>query len=152
LTMSMQNYERALELIDEIGSGDFEGAKSEALVEKAEIALGLKFPPSYRRFLLELGCGDIEGVEVYGIIDDNFEKSSIPNGIWMTLNQREAIDLKNQFVIVGEDGDGTLHAIDTGVVESGESPVVRLSVDGRNVEKMANDFGSYLLSRVEEVA
>ena len=148
----MQNYERALELIDEIGSGDFEGAKSEALVEKAEIALGLKFPPSYRRFLLELGCGDIEGVEVYGIIDDNFEKSSIPNGIWMTLNQREAIDLKNQFVIVGEDGDGTLHAIDTGVVESGESPVVRLSVDGRNVEKMANDFGSYLLSRVEEVA
>lgn len=150
--MSMQNYERALELIDEIGSGDFEGAKSEALVEKAEIALGLKFPPSYRRFLLELGCGDIEGVEVYGIIDDNFEKSSIPNGIWMTLNQREAIDLKNQFVIVGEDGDGTLHAIDTGVVESGESPVVRLSVDGRNVEKMANDFGSYLLSRVEEVA
>ena len=150
--MNMQNYERALDLIDEIGSGDFEGAKPEALVEKAEVTLGLKFPPSYRRFLLELGCGDIEGVEVYGVIDDNFERSSVPNGIWMTLSQREAIDLKNDLVIVGEDGDGTLHAIDTGVIENGESPVVRLSVDGRNSEKIADDFGSYLLSRIEEIA
>jgi hypothetical protein len=54
-TMSMQNYEKARELIGEAGGGDFEGAKPESLVAKAEAALGIAFPPSYRRFLLELG-------------------------------------------------------------------------------------------------
>jgi len=36
--MSMQQYEKALELIKEDGGGDFEGAKPEALVAKAEAA------------------------------------------------------------------------------------------------------------------
>ena len=129
--MSIKKYEQALDLIDEIGSGDFEGARPEALVSQAERTLGLVFPPSYRRFLLELGCGDIDGVEIYGLIDGNFEQSSIPNGIWMTLQQRKAIGLGDNFIVLGEDGDGTLHVIDTSVTfEAGENPVIRLSVDG----------------------
>lgn len=150
--MSIQNYERARELIEEAGGGDFEGAKPETLVSKAESALGMNFPPSYRRFLLEMGCGDIEGFEVYGIINDNFESSSIPNGIWMTLDLRKKIGLDKKYIVVGEGGDGTFHAIDTGAIgESGENPVVRLSVDGRLSEAMADSFGSYLLDQIEAI-
>ena len=128
--MSMQNYEKARELIDEAGGGDFEGAKPETLVVKAEAALGVKFPPSYRRFLLELGCGDINGVEIFGLINDNFEKSTVPNGIWLTLNERRSIDLDPAYVIVGDGGDGTYYALDTRQVDAaGENPVMRLSVD-----------------------
>jgi len=150
--MSMQQYEKALELIKEDGGGDFEGAKPEALVAKAEAALGLKLPPSYRRFLLELGCGDINGLEVFGLINDNFEKSTVPNGIWLTLNERGSIALDPAYVIVGDGGDGTYYALDTRHPDAfGESPIVRLSVDGTKGEQVAKSFGEYLLNAVSAV-
>ena len=150
--MTLQDYQQAGELIEQDGGGDFEGAKPESLVAKAEFALGVTFPPSYRCFLSEMGCGDINGFEVYGLINDNFEASSIPNGIWMTLNLRKAIGLDQKYVIVGEGGDGTLHAIDTSTkANGGECPVVRLSVDGKQSQPMAVSFGSYLLQEVQAV-
>jgi hypothetical protein len=150
--MSIQNYEKAKDLIDQSGGGDFEGAKPEALVSKAEAVLGLKFPPSYRRFLLELGCGDINGVEVFGLINDNFEKSTVPNGIWLTLNERGSINLDPAYVIVGEGGDGTYYALDSRQTDAfGENPVVRLSVDGAQSEQVAKSFGEYLLNAVSAV-
>lgn len=151
--MSMQDYEKAIRLIEEAGGGDFEGTKAELLVSKAEAALGIKFPPSYRRFLLEMGCGDINGLEVFGLISDNFEKSAVPNGIWLTLNERGSIGLDPAYVIVGEGGDGTYCALDTRHVDTdGENPVMRLSVDGKQGEQMAESFGSYLLKAVSAVA
>jgi hypothetical protein len=147
--MSMQNYESALKLIEEAGGGDFEGAKSELLVSKAEAALGLIFPPTYRRFLLEKGCGDICGVEVFGLVNDNFESSSVPNGIWLTLNERRSMALSPTLVLVGECGDGTYLAIDTERCDSnGESPVVHLSIDGRSYKPVASSFGDFLLEEV----
>jgi hypothetical protein len=150
--MSIQKYLEARELIGGAGGGDFEGAKPESLVAKAESALGLTFPPSYRRFLLEMGCGGINGVEVFGLINDDFEKSAVPNGIWLTLNERRAIELYPAYVIVGDGGDGTYYALDTRQVDgAGEVPVVLLSVDGRHSEKVADSFGDYLLKSVRAV-
>jgi hypothetical protein len=147
--MSMNNYEKARKLIAEAGGGDFEGAKPETLVAKAEIVLGVKFPPSYRRFLLELGCGDINGVEVFGLINDNFENSTVPNGIWLTLNERKSINLDPAYVIIGDGGDGTYYALDTRQAgATGENPVLRLSVDAKQSEKVADSFSSYLLNAI----
>jgi len=87
--MSMEKYLSAVRLINNSGEGDFAGPKPDALIEKAEGALNLKFPPTYRRFLKEFGCGDVGGEEFYGIISDEFENSTIPNGIWLTLTERE---------------------------------------------------------------
>lgn len=149
--MSIQNYEKARNLIEQAG-GDFEGVKPEPLLIKAEAALGIKFPLSYRRFLGELGCGDINGLEIFGLINDNFEKSTVPNGIWLTLNERRAIGLDPAYVIIGDGGDGTYVVLDTKQRDSvGESPVVRLSIDGKQSEKIAEDFGSYLLNAVGRV-
>jgi hypothetical protein len=149
--MSLQNYQSAKSLIEESG-GDFEGPKPEALVASAEQALGLKFPPSYRRFLLELGCGDLNGLEIYGVIDEKFEGSSVPDGIWLTLNERQSIGLNHACVLIGDGGDGTYYAIDTRSVDgNGESPVVRLSVDGTQAEPEASSFGAYLLAAVQSV-
>jgi antitoxin YobK len=144
--MSIQKYLQARELIEDAGGGDFEGAKPESLVLKAETALGLTFPPSYRRFLLEMGCGNINGFEVFGLINDNFEKSSVPNGIWLTLKKRCSIGLDLAYIIIGDGGDGHYYALDTRIIDNaGEVPVVVLSVDGRQSEPVADSFGSYLL-------
>jgi antitoxin YobK len=149
--MSLQDYQSAKSLIEET-DGDFEGPKPEALVASAEHALGLRFPPSYRRFLLELGCGDLNGLEIYGVINENFEGSSVPNGIWLTLNRRRSTGLDHAYVLIGDGGDGTYYAIDTqSVDETGENPVVRLSVDSAQAEPVASSFGAYLLEAVQSV-
>jgi hypothetical protein len=149
--MSLQDYQTAKSLIEETG-GDFEGPKPEALVASAEQALGLKFPPSYRLFLLELGCGDLNGLEFYGVINEKFEGSSVPNGIWLTLNERQSIGLDHAYILIGDGGDGTYYAIDTrSVDETGESPVMRLSVDGTQAKPVASSFGAYLLEAVQSV-
>jgi hypothetical protein len=150
--MSIEKYKKALEIIERAGGGDFEGAKPESLVAKAERALAVSFPPSYRRFLLERGCGDINGLEIYGLINDNFEKSTVPNGIWLTLNKRRLIGLNVAFIIIGDGGDGTLYVLDTqNIDDTGEAPVVRVSIDGRCSERIADNFGAYLLEAVKTV-
>ncbi len=151
--MSMQDYESARQLIEDSGDADFDGEKPEELVQKAEAALGIKFPPSYRRFLLELGCGDIGGEEFYGIIDENFESSSVPNGIWLTLDERKTGNLPSNYVLVYAGGDGSYCAIDTAQVQGNdENPVVRLGVDKTPVEEVASSFGAFLNEVVSEVA
>ncbi|HHY84533.1 MAG TPA: SMI1/KNR4 family protein [Verrucomicrobia bacterium] len=150
--MSIEKYHQARQLIEEAGGGDFEGAKPETLVARAEAVLGLTFPPSYRRFLLEMGCGDINGLEVYGLIDDEFESSTVPNGIWLTLKERREIGLHPAYVLIGEGGDGTFYALDTRQAgKSGEAPVVQLSVDGKQSERVAESFGDYFLEAVQGV-
>jgi hypothetical protein len=56
--MSMKHYDQAVELIKQRGlASRFVGPKSEEAVAKAEAALGVRFPPTYRRFCLEYGAG-----------------------------------------------------------------------------------------------
>lgn len=151
--MSMQDYENARRLINDSDDADFDGEKPEELVQKAETALGIKFPPTYRRFLLELGCGDIGGEEFYGIIDGNFESSSVPNGIWLTLEERRTGNLSTNFVLVYAGGDGTYCAIDTAQrLEGDENPVVRLALDRTPVEEVAPSFGAFLSVIASELA
>lgn len=150
--MSMQNYKKACQLIEQAGNADFAGPKPEWLVTKAENALNVKFPPTYRQFLLEFGCGGIDGVEIYGLIDDNFDNSTVPDGIWLTLDERAISNLKPSYVIIGDGGDGTQYAIDTEKVnQQGECPVLHLSVDGKESEIVADSFGTYLLNAIKSM-
>jgi hypothetical protein len=148
--MSTQDLETAFDLIEANGGGDFEGPKEDSLINKAEVVLGLTFPSSYRRFLATLGCGDIEGLEFYGLVRDDFEHSSVPDAIWLTINERKA-GLPNNLVLIYAAGDGTYYALDTWQVDdSGECPVVSYDVDGE-IEKIADDYGSFLLSELRTV-
>lgn len=86
--MKQEDYERAVGFMKKHPElRHFVGARSETLVKAAEEKLDLTFPPSYRRFLLEFGAGSFGASELYGVIDENFENSSAPNGIWCTLQE-----------------------------------------------------------------
>lgn len=151
--MSMTDLERALALIAEHPeSASFEGPRPKMLVRAAESALGLRLPPTYRRFVAELGAGNLGSFEVYGVIDADFERSSVPDAIWATLRAREDGDLPLDLVVLGdEDGELTCLQVRAG---DEEGPVIRLhagdDADRRGAEAVAPDFGAYLLSRVEE--
>ncbi|WP_077965869.1 SMI1/KNR4 family protein [Ensifer adhaerens] len=127
-----EDIEHALNLLRSLPC-DFEGSKPETLVDKAEHALGLSFPPSYRKFLGELGCGDVNGLEIFGLIDDNFETSSIPNGIWLTLSERKNIKLDPKLIIIADSGDGSYIAIDKRTIDEAQESRLfncRLTVSG----------------------
>lgn len=138
----------AFDLIESNG-GDFEGAIEEEVIQKAEKILGLAFPPSYRMFISRYGCGDIEGLEIYGIIDDDFVNSSVPDAVWLTLNERSS-GLPDTYIIIAG-GDGEFYVIDTRYKNSdGESSIFSYEIDG-SVIKIAEDFGEYLLAQLKEV-
>ncbi len=125
------------------------------LIEEAEAALGVRFPPSYRRSLESLGVGSIRGTEIYGIIDSNFRDSTIPDGIWLTLRERQDSRLPETLVIVCSTGDGDYVAIDTskGTSES-ESPMVLWNPAATSPsdahEDVSADFGRFFLQFVRE--
>ncbi len=146
--MSMNDLVQALEIITKAEGADFEGPKPEELVRRAEEALGVCFPPTYRRFLLRLGCGDIAGREFYGVLGEDFENSSVPDGIWLTLTERRTSNLPESLVLVGATGDGGYYAIDLSQKsERNESPIIEWWPMGKS-SIVSEDFGQFLHQRV----
>ncbi|WP_133493355.1 SMI1/KNR4 family protein [Alcanivorax sp. 24] len=98
-----------------------------------------------------MGAGNFGAVEIYGVIDDDFENSSIPDGVWYTLHLRATQGLPAHFLAIGEDGMGGVMCIDCREDGNGEGPVlvVRLGApESVAQEKVASDFGTYLLEMV----
>jgi antitoxin YobK len=153
--MSVKDLQQAFGLIDSLPGADFHGPKDEHIIKKAEQALGIEFPPSYRMFLSRHGCGDVFGVEFYGIIDENFTDSRIPDSIWLTLNERGTAGLPASMILISDTGDGGYYAIDTSHRNSTlESPVVQwwsgLHNDKDDGQIVAEDFGAFMLHQIQE--
>ena len=153
--MGMAELERGLAAVVDSDLAFFAGHREASLVVSAERALELSFPPTYRRFVSELGAGNVGSREFYGVTTDNFTDASVPNGIWLTLDERERFDLPKHLVIVGDTGMGGYYALDTSQRDcSDESPVViwalGRSQEGDTLEVIGHDFGSFFLEAIEE--
>jgi hypothetical protein len=152
----MQDYEAAKQIIRRYkDAADFEGRRSEKLIRAAEKELGLQFPPTYRRFLLEYGVGGFGGSEIYGVIHENFRNSGVPVAIWYTLTERKDSKLPGDYVVIYNEGTGTLYCLDT-ESDGEEAPVVTfvlgLSIDQQEPEVVAEDFGAFFRELVETEA
>lgn len=149
--MTMRDYDAAREILvarDDLA--DFAGPRDERLIERAEQALGLRFPPTYRRFLSELGAGNFGGTEIYGVIDDGFETSSIPDGIWNALEHRRDGTLPESLYEFYAPGDGEAVCLDLSA--PGEEAQVVGTWPGAQAkpEILFDDFGAWLLHAVED--
>lgn len=154
--MGMKDFERAMAIIKEHSSlALFQGAKEEMLIKKAEEFLGLTFPPTYRRFLRELGCGCFDGEEFHGIVDEEFENAQIPDGVGMTQRFRKEANLPDSYFILYLTGDGFLYVLDTKQRnEENESPVLAwysgISKPGDKLEVIAPDFGTFFYRTLKQ--
>lgn len=150
--MGMADYEKAKGIISgNQAKAHFAGPRPEELVRAAEAALHVSFPPVYRRFLLEYGAGSFGWVEFYGVIKNDFMHSSVPDGIWSTLTQRQMAKLPHELVIVGDSGTGDLYALDL-ATNDGSVVIVSPGSDKVTREKVASDFGAFFLQQVQQVA
>lgn len=151
----INNYDEALEFLrkDNSGKAFFSGSKSDDLITKAEDALSLKFSPMYKKFLYEFGAGSYASFEILGVIDDDFEESCVPDGIWYTLNERESSNLPNHLLVIFETGDGELYCQDYSNIVALEPKIVVYSpgVDHQNYEVVANSFGDFLVEKLNTV-
>jgi antitoxin YobK len=150
--MSMADYEQAKVLIEaNRAKGQFVGPRTEELVQLAETTLKANFPPTYRRFLLEFGAGNFGSAEFYGIIDDDFENSSVPDGVWFTQTERQDANLPANLMVIGDTGTGDLYCLELRL-DGGEGRVVVLDPGGNPSmrEEIAPDFGSFFLARVRQ--
>jgi len=80
-----------------------------------------------------------------------FESSSVPDGIWYTLAER-ADGMPDNLLVGGDGGDGALYVLD---LDAGDEPPVRVYEPGSDeppTERVADDFGSFLLDGVRRVS
>lgn len=148
--MTVQYVKETLAIINQHQDADFHGAKEESLIVLAEKTLNVKFPEDYKLFLKELGCGDIAGQEFFGIIDSDFINSSIPDAVWITLQERLESKLPDNYVLIGETGDGDYIALDCN--ELIDKKVVLWSPGLFNKKNAFtpyyDDFGYYFYDRI----
>jgi len=147
----MDDYERAVALIDEHGEpADFAGPRPQGLIDLAERTVDIGFPPTYRRFLSEYGAGSIGGTEIYGVIDGDFENSSIPDAVWHNLTLRRDGHDQALFSFHAV-GDGEELCLDSSRVgPDGEMPVVGIYPGSDERRDIAPDFGSAFLTLIHE--
>lgn len=151
----MDEFETALRLVANTGESTFVGPIDPSRVRDAEIFLEVEFPPSYRRFLTELGAGNIAHREFYGIVPGGLEVPSVPNGIWVTSYARRELSLLSTLVVVGDTGYGQFYVLKTASISvQGECPVAISEIGSTtpeaDLDDVAPDFGSFFLAGVRE--
>lgn len=146
-TMSTEKLKKALALIQlHEEEADFEGV-TQAEILRAELALGLVFPESYKIFLEQCGAGSFGGFEIYGIIAGNFEGEGIPNGVWYTLEERKR-GLPENLIALTSDGMGGIDCLQVG--HDGSNSGVVSFRNGQIDCKLTDDFGTYFFEHIEE--
>jgi antitoxin YobK len=147
----MADLERALAFIHSRPElAGFIGPRDEIVALAAERRLGLRLPPTYRRFLLALGAGNFGESEIYGVVDVDFERSSAPDAVWATLLFREQNGLPADLVVIGmADAEVTCLRV---LPKAEEGPVLVINAENgpeAGTRTAAPDFGAHLLARVE---
>ena len=153
--MSKENYKKAVGLMKQNKDKcHFVGARPNSLIEIAERKLNLHFIGLYKDFLQNFGAGNFSSQEIYGIIDEDFENSSVPDAIWYTITEREEINLPIRLLVIYDTGIGELYCVDFNTVSQFEEPTIISYIPGidndmQKYEVVSNDFGDFLYELVK---
>ncbi len=148
--MGIKELEQAFLIIQE-NSEDrfFVGERSDDLILEAESVLGLKLPPTYKRFVKKFGAGNIAGQEFYGVINNDLTDSSVPDGVWFTLSTREEYELPDDMIVIGSIDDGTYITLSAHKDNFEiEAEVIEWNPYTKEEGLIADDFGFFLLDKI----
>jgi len=123
-----------------------------ALIEEAEQILGLTFPPSYRRFLSELGECDIEGREFYGVWRRCDDPRQLMGTVAYTLDERRDAEMPVALIAVQHDGMGGFYVLDTAQPDDEGEALVLVYLppwvtNGESLEYIAPSSGAFALTQ-----
>ncbi len=148
--MASAELQEAIAILDAHPSkAHFAGPRAPELVRLAEQALGCTFPADYRSFVKRYGAGNFGAFEVYGVIGDDFQNSSVPNGIWLTLDERRSAGLPSDLAIIASRGDGDWYCVRL----SNGGPVILYQpgypANEQRGEVIAGSFGEFFLDELK---
>lgn len=126
----------------------FFGNVDETIVRKVEEKLELTFPPQYRKFITEYGCGNIGPIEIFGL---GPEEESVPNLEWVIKDLRQTRNLPEYLIPIENIGDGSYAVLSSQYAsenEVGEGDVLEWNSRARDPKRIANSFGEYLQDRL----
>jgi len=154
LVMSYQNFEKALELAKLCQYYTTVGGKNVNTIEKAQEMFGYTFSKQNFQFYKQVGYLSFFGNEFYGIVKEDFSGIYTGCAIEATLQDRKDYNLPSKWLIIYDFDDGYMGYLDYNQLnEEREPPVIMAIYDGEKyvvVEKVAEDFGDFLLGIVEE--
>lgn len=154
--MSKQSFDKAIKLVKKCEDFDKGGRKSSKVIEKAEQLLGLKLSEQETEYLSKFGYIEFFGVELFGIINEDFEDDGDYEGCMVewTLHERATGSISDDWVALRTEDDGGMVFLDhSDTDDNGEPKVIFAEDDGsgyKKTEVIADDFGDYLLELVEE--
>jgi hypothetical protein len=121
----------------------FFGQVEEQRIVDEEKKLGVKFPESYRKFLLNYGCASFsassfEGIGIY---------SSVTR---CTERMRKHINIPNELIYILSD-DEEIYLLDTSQMINYECPVVKYDLEAQGEklrrEPVSPSFGDFFIER-----
>ena len=82
----------------------------------------------YQKFLKRYGCGGVGRLDLYGVINKDTVNSSVPDAIWLTIDERKVSNLHPELVIISGDGMGNDYCLNcVNVNKEGESSILKLA-------------------------
>lgn len=153
--MIMTNYEIGKKLEREnLLAVSINKNMKDSFIQDGEKFLNVVFPKSYLAFLKDYGFCSLGGREIYGIIDNQFEDSSIPDAIWLNYRNRTDFDQPEHIIVISDVGEGSYYALDLSQMnDQQECPVVIWPSGGYEetpeLEIVAPDFGTWFLNEVK---
>lgn len=150
MTPAVEASEQVIELIreNEDITNHGNGCDTETL-EAAEHAVGLTFPPSYRRLVEEFGTWDVPPKEFLGVYQTPARGDALLGSVEQTLSARGEVGLPSDLLVVMVDDVWGYVVLDASRPDQdGEYPVLAWNPglpDRDGMEKVADDFGSFAL-------
>ncbi len=146
----MTSFKRVAEIIernrDLAEFGTIGNGVSEEWIAKAEVALGVALPLSYRWWLKNYGGGEICGDEIYSIYEMDFDTVSGGDIVYMyRVDQREGFFKPSQICICHSDIDGDFFFEVAGRSAGDEYPIMSIAT-GR---EYAANFLEFLVERIK---
>jgi len=152
--MSYKNFEKALELAKQCKYYTTRGELAINVVAKAENLFGQKLSKQNYDYFKNTGYLSFFGNEFYGICKDDFSGTHAGCAIEATLQDRIEYSLPKEWLTIYFFDDGYYGYLDYSQInEDGEPPVIMAIYNGNEYiikEEVADDFGDFLLMRVEE--
>ncbi|MGW2818245.1 SMI1/KNR4 family protein, partial [Streptomyces sp. NPDC001415] len=147
---------RALEAVEELISlvhanedeANHLGVCDFRLIDAAEQAMGVRFPPSYRRFIEEFGSLDIAAEDFLGVYKTPMGGDTLWGSSHETLNARN-VGMAHELIAIQQDGMGGIYVLDSSRPDDrGEYPVMIWEVwrsTDAPMEIQGDSFGEFAL-------
>ncbi|MGX7024623.1 SMI1/KNR4 family protein [Vagococcus hydrophili] len=74
--------------------------------------------------MIEKGTITFNSIEIYGVFREDFENSGVPDVVWVTLNERELVNIPTHLVVLYNTGMGEMYCLNYKDLNNNNEPKI----------------------------